>query len=163
MQALWEGLRKSALIPDNNMGDKTKYAREVLTPCRSLGDPLCSTTSALFAIFWTLYCPVLSRLIKGQLIVAAQWCSALMTQHAWFEARYRWFSLKVLWPKLVSAKHTSKDGSFQFKLQLKGTMCSVLHGRQKRTKWRQWCLKCHKCASDVKVGSAASWCNSPLL
>lgn len=67
---------------DNNMGDKTKYAAEVLTPCQSLGDLLCSTNSALSAIFWTVYCRVLSRLIKGQLIGAAQWCSVLMTQHA---------------------------------------------------------------------------------
>lgn len=53
-----------------------------MTLCRSLVDPLCSTSSALFAIFWTVYCLFLSRLIKGQIIVAAQWCSVLMTQRA---------------------------------------------------------------------------------
>lgn len=56
---------KSALIHDNNMGDKTKYAAEVLTPCRSVGDPLCDTNGTLFAIFWTACCLVLSQLIKG--------------------------------------------------------------------------------------------------
>ncbi len=54
-----------------------------------------------------------------------------------------------------------KDGSVQFKLQPRGTMCPVLPDRQKGTKWRQRCLKCqHGHISDVKVGCATSWCNS---
>lgn len=47
------------------MGDKTKYAAEVLTPCLSVGDPLCGTNGTLFPIFWTACCLVLSQLIKG--------------------------------------------------------------------------------------------------
>lgn len=54
-----------------------------------------------------------------------------------------------------------KDRSFQFKLRLKGTMCSLLPDRQKGTKWRQRCLKCqHDHIGDVKVGCATLCYNS---
>lgn len=147
----------SAIIPDNNLGDKTKYARQVFDPLSEFRSFLWCTSSALFDIVWAVYCLFLSRRIKGQIIVTAKWGSLLIAQCSWFKARCRFFSNGV-----YLLKHMDKDGSFQFKITTeREVMFSSPWQTKKGTKWRQWRLNYqHEHIIDVNVGCVTSWCHS---